>query len=51
MSGYGDKANRIIYELKQRNEDLASEVERLRRRERELLIRIEGMEREADGSD
>lgn len=47
MSGYGDKADRIIYGLEQRNTDLASEVERLRRVERELRIRIEEME--ADG--
>ena len=46
MIGYGDKADRIIYDLKQRNADLASEVERLRRRERELLIKIERMEAE-----
>ena len=49
MSGYGDKADRVIYDLEQRNSDLASEVERLRRRERELLIKIERME--AHGSD
>ncbi|MDI6024479.1 hypothetical protein QBL02_13105 [Leucobacter sp. UT-8R-CII-1-4] len=47
--GYGDKADRIIYDLEQRNADLASEVERLRRVERELLIKIERMECEADG--
>lgn len=48
-SGYGDKADRVIYDLEQRNADLASEVERLRRVERELVIKIERME--AHGSD
>ncbi len=42
--GYGDKADRIIYDLEQRNADLESEVERLRRVERELRIKIEGVE-------
>lgn len=50
VSGHGDKADRIIYDLNQRNTDLESEVERLRRVEGQLLIRIEGIERETDGS-
>lgn len=49
MSGYGDKADCIIYGLEQRNADLASEVERLRRVERVQAIRIEELERQADG--
>lgn len=51
MSGYGDKVDRIIYDLEQRNADLASEVERLRRVERVQAIRIEELERQADGTD
>lgn len=43
-SGYGDKADRIIYDLEQRNADLKAEVVRLRRVEREYRIRIEEME-------
>lgn len=50
-SGYGDKADRIIYDLEQRNADLASEVERLRRVERVQAIMIEELERQADGTD
>ena len=49
-SGYGDKADRIIWELEQRNADLASEVERLRRVERELRIELETIDRGEHGS-
>lgn len=50
-SGYGDKADRIISDLEQRNANLKSEVVRLRRVERELRIQIRRAEEERDGSD
>lgn len=47
-SGYGDKVDRIIYELEQRNVDLKEEIVRLRRVEREYRVRIEEMEAARD---
>ena len=49
MSGYGDKADCIIYDLEQRVRDLASEVEYRRAEERRLMIRIEELEVRGNG--
>lgn len=49
-SGYGDIADRVIHEKDQRIKDLASEVEHLRQLVRVKNIRIEELERQADGN-